>query len=72
MKSKQYYSELGATAACTMRLAELGRSREIGRIKGDFWFGSCKVADVLGKKGMMAVLVVSEYTSLFYCNAKLF
>ena len=71
MKSKQYYSELGATAACTMRLAELGRCGEIGGIKGDSWFGSAKVADALGKRGMIAVLIVSVCTSLFYCNAKL-
>ena len=53
---------MGATAGCLMCLAESGRGGNFaGGIKGDSWFGSVKVADELGKRDMMGVLVVSVY-----------
>ena len=62
MKAKKYFTELGATAGCSMRLAESGCGEDsAGGIKGDSWFGSVKVADKLGTMGMMRVLVVSLF-----------
>ena len=62
MKAKKYFTELGATAGCSMRLAESGCGEDsAGGIKGDSWFGSVKVADKLGTMGMMGVLVVSLF-----------
>jgi len=68
MSTTQYQQELGATAACTLRLAEGCIHPEENRchtIKGDAWFGSVKAAAALGRKGIRAVLQVKNNKGLF-------
>jgi hypothetical protein len=68
MASQKYQQELGATAACTLRLAEECITPEDDRchsIQGDAWFGSVKAAAALGRKGFRAVLQVKNNKGLF-------
>ena len=68
MASQQYQQELGATAACTLRLAEGCIAAEDDRchtIQGDAWFGSVKAAAALGQKGIRAVLQVKNNKALY-------
>ncbi len=63
MATSQYQQELGATAACTVRLAEGCVNPEDDRIhtiQGDAWFGSVKAAAALGQRGFRAVLQVKN------------
>jgi len=68
MASQQYQQELGATAACTLRLATGRVSAENDRhdtIQEDAWFGSVKAAAALGHKGIRAVLQVKNSKALY-------
>ena len=68
MATSQYQQELGATAACTVRLAEGCVNPEDDRIhtiQGDAWFGSVKAAAALGQRGFRAVLQVKNNKGLF-------
>ena len=68
MASQQYQQELGATAACTLRLATGRVSAENDRhytIQEDAWFGSVKAAAALGHKGIRAVLQVKNNKALY-------
>ena len=70
MRSKEYCAEMGATAACTLRMCEAGRQEmaegERAGIKGDAWFGSVVAADELGSRGMEAVCQVSSFFVQFH------
>ena len=63
MREKDFCKEIGATAACTLRMALAGnQEQEAGMrsgIKGDSWFGSVTCADELGARNKKAVLSVS-------------
>ena len=75
MKKLRHHEELGATAACTLRIAEgvtqnkpnemgpTGRAKEI--IIGDSWFGSVKAAVALRRAGFECVLQVKTNHALF-------
>ena len=68
MKDAAYQDELGATAACTVRLLETSISDEDERkhtVQGDAWFGSVRAAAALGAKGHRAVLQVKNNSGLF-------
>ena len=68
MTSQQYQQELGATAACTLRLATGCISAEDDHhhtIQGDARFGSVKAAAALGHKGIRAVLQVKNSKALY-------
>jgi hypothetical protein len=72
MTSQQYQQELGATAACTLRLATGCISAEDDHhhtIQGDARFGSVKAAAALGHKGIRAVLQVKKYIEKALENA---
>ncbi|MGH7955347.1 MAG: hypothetical protein ACREOZ_05245, partial [Gloeomargaritales cyanobacterium] len=67
MKDQAYVREFGATAACTLRLADtvfLGDGYKEG-VKGDAWSGSVKGAPELGKQGKLAVLQIKMGFGLF-------
>ena len=75
MRKEKYSAELGATAACTLRLAEEGQQPlEAGQkqgLIGDAWFGSVLCADELGQKNYKAILSVSvskKHTNLTCIN----
>jgi hypothetical protein len=68
MKDADYQVELGATAACTIRLLESSIDEEDQRkhtVQGDAWFGSVQAAAALGAKGHRAVLQVKNNSGLF-------
>ena len=65
MRAKRLTSEMGGTAGCTVRLAEIieyedGYEFE-GKegILGDSWFGSVRCAAELGHRNKKAILAVS-------------
>jgi len=54
MMTQKYQQELGATAACTLCLAEgciIPGDDRCHTIQGGSWFGSVKAAAALGGKG---------------------
>ena len=57
MKDQLYQKELGATAACTMRLGEATTQNPAIRtlLMGDAWFGSVRAAAAAWKKNMDVV-----------------
>lgn len=68
MSNATYQVELGATAACTVRLLESSIGEEDERkhtVQGDAWFGSVRAAAALGAKGHRAVLQVKNNSGLF-------
>ena len=69
MREKTYCREMGATAACTLRMCEAGQQEmeegEKAGIKGDAWFGSVTAADELGSRDMKAVFQVSLTLHIF-------
>jgi hypothetical protein len=68
MVTQKYQQELGAIAACTLRLAEgciTPGDDHCHTIQGDTWFGSVKAAAELGGKGFWAVLQVKNNKGLF-------
>ena len=68
-REKTYCREMGATAACTLRMCEAGQQEmeegEKAGIKGDAWFGSVTAADELGSRDMKAVFQVSLTLHIF-------
>jgi hypothetical protein len=68
MATQKYQQELGATTACTLRLAEGCIAPEddyFHTVQGDAWFGSVRAAAALGRKGSRAVLQVKNNKGLF-------
>jgi len=69
MKSKQFNSEIGATAGCTLRLAKAAHPVVEGepevRVDADAWFGSVRCAAALAKEGYKTVLQVKSNSGLF-------
>ena len=64
----KHNKELGATAGCTMRLAEMAQQAEHSNsdlIMGDAWFGSVTAALELAKKGKEAFLQVKTNSGMF-------
>ena len=62
MCAQEFYSKVGATTACSIRMALAGnQDQEPGMklgFKGDSWFGSVTCADELGSRNKKAVLLV--------------
>ena len=54
MKNQQYYKELGATVAYTMRTSKRTTQMKEARtiLKGDAWFCSVKAAAAAVERGM--------------------
>ncbi len=68
MQSQRHCAELGATAACTLRLMEevhKDNSQVVAGLRADAWFGSVKAAVALAKEGYKAVLQVKTGHGLF-------
>ena len=69
MMDKKYNMTIGATAGCTLRLAEDTIAEDdIGMthgIRADAWFGSVKTASELAIRGFECVLQIKQYHSLF-------
>ena len=65
MADKEYVKELGATAACSLRITEYWRGT--GRIVvGDSWFGSVKTCTELWKtNGLYSIMIVKTAHKLF-------
>ena len=63
MQEKKYCAEMGATAACTLRIAKGGTQPTLeGQkegVKADAWFGSVTCADALGQQGFKSIMSVS-------------
>ena len=67
MKNQMYQSELGATAACTIRAGE-GTTQDkeaISVLMGDAWFGSVKAAVEASKRNMEAVYQIKSNHGLY-------
>ena len=69
MKGTTYFSELGATASCLLRVAE-GVTHKRGTqpeeiVLGDSWFGSVKAAVAQSQAGFECVLQVKQNFALF-------
>ena len=65
---QRHCDELGATAACTLRLMEEVQRDDVrtgAGLRADAWFGSVKSAVALAKKGYKAVLQVKTGHGLF-------
>ena len=68
MKEKRLQRELGATAACTVRLTELCHQEQHSPkdlVMGDAWFGSVKAATELAKRNSASILQVKTNHKLF-------
>jgi len=68
MQSQRHCAELGATAACTLRLmveVHKDNSQAGAGLPVDAWFGSMKAAVALAKEGYKAVLQVKTGNGLF-------
>ena len=68
MKEKRLQRELGATAACTVRLTEICHQEQYSSkdlVMGDAWFGSVKAATELAKRNSAAFLQVKTNHKLF-------
>ena len=68
MRMQRHCDELGATAACTLRLMEEVQRDDVrtgAGLRADAWFGSVKSAVALAKKGYKAVLQVKTGHGLF-------
>ena len=67
MRTEDFYHELGATAACTVRLGvgtnSLPESRSI--VMGDAWFDSVKAAAATAKRGMEDIYQVKSNHGLY-------
>ena len=67
MKTQQYQREMGATAACTIRLGEgTNQNNETSTVlMGDAWFGSVRAANEASKRDMNAILQIKSNHGLF-------
>ena len=68
MKEKRLQRELGATAACTVRVTELCHQEQYSPkdlVMGDAWFGSVKAATELAKRNSAAFLQVKTNHKLY-------
>ena len=68
MKEKPLQKDLGATAACTVRLTEECHQQEHSTkdlVMGDAWFGSVKAATELAKRHSASILQVKTNSKLF-------
>jgi hypothetical protein len=69
MANKKYYSLIGATAGCTLRLAKetIAEDDESERhgVCGDTWFGSVKTASELATRRFECMLQVKQYHALY-------
>ncbi len=69
MGSKEFNSQVGATAECTLRLflGTIPKDADPYKhgIRADAWFGSIKTANEIGLRGHDAVLQIKQYHSLF-------
>ena len=69
MHEKEFWSELGATGACTLRIAKGGAQPTLeGQkegVKADAWFGSVTCADALGQHGFKSIMSVSKIILYF-------
>jgi len=69
MREKEFSSDLGATAACTLRIAKGGEQpvspgmKEC--VKADAWFGSITCADVLSVHNFKSIMSVRTNCGLF-------
>ena len=61
MRAKRLTPEMGATAACTVRLLEavMDDTKRNGGMLGDSWFGSVRAAAECSDRGKRAILCVS-------------
>ena len=57
MRTEDFYHELGATAACTVRLGVGTNSlpQSISIVIGDAWFDSVKAATATAERGMEGI-----------------
>jgi len=63
MPSTEFHRELGATAACTVRMGQMHKASRppgapAGGLKGDSWFGSAKTAIELSRRGQEGVFQI--------------
>lgn len=69
MKTKEFNASFGATAGCTMRLAQLAAPVQEGEekplVEGDAWFGSVTCAVELAQRHYDCVLQIKTNSSLF-------
>jgi hypothetical protein len=69
MKTKEFNASFGATAGCTMRLAQLAAPVQQGEgkslVEGDAWFGSVTCAVELALRHYNCVLQIKTNSSLF-------
>jgi hypothetical protein len=69
MKTKEFNASIGATAGCTMRLAQLAAPVKEGEekplVEGDAWFGSVTCAVELAQHHYGCVLQIKTNSSLF-------
>ena len=68
MKEKHSQRELGATAACTVRLAEICHQEQYSpkdSVMGDAWSGSVKTVTELAKRNNASFLQVKTNNKLF-------
>ena len=67
MKEQKYQKDLGATAACTMRLGESTTQDPAARtvLIGDAWFGSVRAATAAWSKNMNAVYQIKSNHGLY-------
>ena len=69
MKESRYFSHLGATASCTLRIAEGVTDKTADKpseiVLGDSWFGSVKAASALSEAGFESILQIKTNHALF-------
>ena len=72
MRDSEHHRELGATAACTVRLSEVCKQRNdlvdddnTLVMKGDSWFGSVKAAANLAQRGIECILQIKTGHSFY-------
>jgi Transposase IS4 len=64
MAHSKYQSEIGATAACTLRLSETVAVPS-DRVVADSWFGSVRACSKLAQRGMFGLMNVKTCHTLF-------
>ena len=72
MTNHKYFKDLGATASCTVRIAEGTSHKNVDNVQevvlGDSWFGSVKAAVGLAQEGFEAILQVKQNHGLYPKN----
>ena len=72
MTGHKYFKDIGATASCTVRVAEGSSHKHVDNIQevvlGDSWFGSVKAAVGLAQEGFECILQVKQNHGLYPKN----